>query len=296
MHFGPWSCQAIAGLDIAHIVVIGDAPPGTTAFDGFVRGAPPRETVASPGDALAFWLFSSGSTGAPKGVQHIHSALKATSDTFGREVMGIRADDCVFSAAKLFFAYGLGNGMSFPMAVGAKTLLLAGRPTPDGVLRILAEHSPTLFCGVPTLYAALVAAMQAAGAPGHRLRLCVSAGEALPRDLGTRWDALMGSQILDGVGSTEMLHIFLSNAPGDVVYGTSGRAVPGYDLRLVDEAGADVAAGEIGELLVNGPSSASGYWNRRAKTQDTFLGPWTRTGDKYERDADGRYVYLWALG
>ncbi|MEL7115229.1 MAG: benzoate-CoA ligase family protein [Pseudomonadota bacterium] len=272
------------------VIVVGDAVPGTTSYDAFVDGAPAAPVVSVSGDEVAFWLFSSGSTGAPKGVKHIHSALKATSDTFGAQVLGIQPDDVVYSAAKIFFAYGLGNAMTFPMSVGATTLLLGGRPTPDGILEIMEDARPTVFCGVPTLFAALVAAA-ATGAPEHRIRLSVSAGEALPKEIGDRWDKLWGSRIIDGVGSTEMLHIFLSNRPDDIVYGTSGLAVPGYDVRLVDDAGAEVAPGDIGELMVNGPSSADGYWNRRAKSQDTFVGAWTKTGDKYERTSDGRYIY-----
>ncbi|MEP5008827.1 benzoate-CoA ligase family protein, partial [Roseobacter sp.] len=191
-----------------------------------------------------------------------------------------------------FFAYGLGNAVSFPMAVGATTVILGGRPTPDGVLNILAQEKPTIFCGVPTLFAAVVAEQESRGTPpDHSVRVCTSAGEALPRDIGERWEKLWQCEIVDGVGSTEMLHIFLSNRPGDIAYGTSGLAVPGYEVRLVDEHDEDVGEGEVGELLVRGPSSAEGYWNRRDKSMSTFEGHWTRTGDKYERDESGRYVY-----
>jgi 4-hydroxybenzoate-CoA ligase len=274
------------------VVVIGDSPEGTESYTDFVKDAPVEETCDASGDELAFWLYSSGSTGTPKGVRHIHSSLKATADTFGAQVLGIREDDTVFSVAKLFFAYGMGNGMSFPLSVGATAVLLGGRPTPDGVSRILAEERPTIFCSVPTLYAAMVAAQEKAGTePDHNVRICTSAGEALPREIGERWERLWKAQIIDGVGSTEMLHIFLSNRPGDIVYGTSGKAVPGYEVRLVDEHDEDVGEGDVGELLVRGPSSAEGYWNRRYKSQDTFQGHWTRTGDKYERTPEGRYVY-----
>lgn len=277
------------------VVVIGDKQECGTecvSYADFVAGAEPVETVETHGDELAFWLYSSGSTGVPKGVRHIHSSLKATVDTFGNQVLGIREDDTVFSAAKMFFAYGLGNAMSFPMAAGATTVIFAGRPTPDAVFDILAQEKPTIFCGVPTLYAALVAEQEKKGAPPvHSLRLCTSAGEALPRDIGERWEKLWAAEIVDGVGSTEMLHIFLSNRPGDIVYGTSGVAVPGYEVRLVDEHDQDVPEGEVGELLVRGPSSAEGYWNRRSKSMSTFQGHWTRTGDKYERTKDSRFVY-----
>lgn len=274
------------------VVVIGEAPEGTESYSAFVDGAPVEEAVEAHDDELAFWLYSSGSTGVPKGVRHVHSSLKATADTFGAQVLGIREDDVVYSVAKIFFAYGLGNAMSFPMSVGATTVLLSGRPTPDVVSSIIADHKPTLFCGVPTIYAAMNAALDKNGVPkGHALRLCTSAGEALPKEVGEHWFRLTGAPIVDGVGSTEMLHIFLSNTPDDIVYGTSGRPVPGYEVRLVDLHDEDVPDGEVGELLVRGPSAAEGYWCRRHKSQSTFEGHWTRTGDKYERNGDGRYVY-----
>jgi len=277
---------------LRQVVVIGDAPEGTTSFDDFIDGADVLDTIEAHDDELAFWLYSSGSTGTPKGVRHIHSSMKATADTFGAQVLGIREDDVIFSAAKFFFAYGLGNAVSFPMSVGATTIIFSGRPTPDAMFDIMANEKPTLFCGVPTLFAALVAEQEKrGGSPDHSIRLCTSAGEALPRDIGGRWEQLWGCQIVDGVGSTEMLHIFLSNAPGDIVYGTSGKAVPGYEVRLVDEHDEDVPDGEVGELLVRGPSSADGYWNQRNKSQSTFQGHWTRTGDKYTRDESGRFVY-----
>ena len=243
--------------DVKKIIVIGDAPEGTQSFDDFVAAAPEQAAVDAKSDELAFWLYSSGSTGLPKGVRHLHENLKATSDTFGAQVLGIRADDVVYSAAKLFFAYGLGNGMSFPMSVGATTILWASRPTPANTFGIFATHKPSIFCGVPTLFAAMMAHAEHAKIAGDiGLRLCTSAGEALPREVGEKWQRAYGCEIVDGVGSTEMLHIFLSNAPGDIHYGTSGKAVPGYELRVVDENDEEVGVGGIGELLVNGPSSA----------------------------------------
>ncbi len=251
-----------------------------------------RPIVKVGPDECAFWLYSSGSTGAPKGVRHVHSNLKYTADTYGRQVLGIEPDDIVFSTAKMFFAYGLGNAMTFPLSVGATVILLKGRPTPESILAVLRETKPTIFCCVPTLYAAIVAALGGKRPDGaERIRRCISAGEALPAEIGARWTQIFGVDILDGVGSTELLHIFLSNRPGDTVYGTSGVAVPGYQLRVVNEHGEPVKIGEIGELLVDAPSAAGDYWNQREKSRATFEGAWTRTGDKYQLREDGRLVY-----
>ncbi len=264
---------------------------GWHAFLGPAGGAVPAPVVCSP-DEVAFWLYSSGSTGQPKGARHVHSSLRATADTYAAQVLGIRPDDLMFSAAKLFFAYGLGNGMTFPMSVGAATVLLPDRPTPDAVLATMAAFQPTIFGGVPTLYAGLVAHPGLSqGAGSARLRRCISAGEALPEAVGKRWTETVGVEILDGLGSTEMLHIFLSNAPGAVRYGTTGHAVPGYEVRIVDPDGRDVPDGDPGELIVRGPSAADGYWNQREKSRLTFRGEWTWTGDTYVREPDGSYRY-----
>ena len=277
---------------LAKVFVIGDDAGSHQTFTGALDNCRPREAINVSGDESAFWLYSSGSTGQPKGVRHVHSSLQYTADTYGAQVLEIEETDTVYSAAKFFFAYGLGNAMTFPMSVGATTVILAGRPTPDSVTETLNIHKPTIFCGVPTLYAALNAHLESGKAKLETtLRHCISAGEALPYEVGRDWEAISGCQILDGVGSTEMLHIFLSNAPGSVEYGTSGIAVPGYDVRLVDENGAEVSDNQVGELLVNGDSSAADYWNQREKSRSTFEGKWTRTGDKYERREDGRYVY-----
>jgi benzoate-CoA ligase family protein len=250
------------------------------------------EIAPTVADDAGFWLYSSGSTGAPKGAVHLQSDLVNSAVLYGQGVLGIQEDDIVFSAAKLFFAYGLGNGMSFPLHVGATAVLMSGRPTPESVMAQLKEHNPTIYYGVPTLYGAMLADENCIPANGsNALRACVSAGEALPEDLSKRWYERFGVDILDGLGSTEMLHIFLSNAPGDIRYGTSGKAVPGYDLKLVDEDDHEVEAGEIGELLVRGPTTATVYFNNRAKSTATFQGAWTRTGDKYTQDADGYFVY-----
>jgi 4-hydroxybenzoate-CoA ligase len=197
-----------------------------------------------------------------------------------------------FSAAKLFFSYGLGNAMVFPMSVGATTVLLPQRATPDAVFVMMRRHRPTIFYGVPTLYASLLAHKDMGpGAGSDRLRLCISAGEALPAAVGERWCAAAGVDVLDGIGSTEMFQTFLSNRPGDVRYGTTGKPVPGYDVRIVDENAREPPDGEIGELVVRGSTAAEGYWNQRAASRRTFVGEWTHTGDKYRRDPDGYYHY-----
>ncbi|HEV7477792.1 MAG TPA: benzoate-CoA ligase family protein [Burkholderiales bacterium] len=243
-------------------------------------------------DDICFWLYSSGSTGAPKGTVHLHSHLILTAELYAKPVLGIRESDTVFSAAKLFFAYGLGNAMTFPLAVGATTVLMAERPTPDAVFKRLTEKKPTIFYGVPTLYAALLASPAFPEKAKLSLRVCTSAGEALPAEICKRWTERTGAEVLDGIGSTEMLHIFLSNRPGDVRPGTTGKPVPGYSLRLVDDNGNLVTQpGELGELQISGPTSAIMYWNQREKTKNTFQGPWTRSGDKYSMDEKGYFAY-----
>jgi len=243
-------------------------------------------------DDMCFWLYSSGSTGAPKGTVHLHSHLIATAELYARPILGIRESDVVFSAAKLFFAYGLGNALTFPMSVGASAVLMAERPTPDAVFKRLVEKRPTIFYGVPTLYAALLVSPAFPKKEELKLRICISAGEALPEGLGKRWTDRTGVEILDGIGSTEMLHIFISNRPGEVRYGTTGKPVPGYQVRLVDDHGSVITKpGELGELQISGPTSAIMYWNQRERTKNTFQGPWTRSGDKYSFDSEGYYTY-----
>jgi 4-hydroxybenzoate-CoA ligase len=270
------------------------ADPRSVGFAAFLESAAPAagEPVLCSPDEVAFWLYSSGSTGAPKGARHVHSSLGATADTYGREVLQLVPDDLLFSVAKLFFAYGLGNSMTFPMAVGAASVLYPDRPTPEAVLATMRHYRPTIFAGVPTLYAALLAHPELGpGAGSDRLRRSISAGEPLPEHVGRRWRDKVGTDILDGLGSTEMLHIFLSNRPDDIRYGTTGKAVPGYEVRVVTDEGGEAAAGETGELVVRGPSAAEGYWNQRAKSRRTFRGEWTHTGDTYIQDADGYYRY-----
>jgi benzoate-CoA ligase len=222
---------------------------------------------------------------------HLHADLRLTDDLYGGPILGLTDKDVCYSVAKLFFAYGLGNALTFPMSAGATTILLPDRPTPDGVADLLRKYPITVFYGVPTFYAAFLASKAAPQRSELKLRRCVSAGEALPEDVGRRWLERYGVDILDGLGSTEMLHIFLSNKPGDVKYGTSGKPVPGYAIKLVGDDGAAVKQGEMGELLVNGPTGAIMYWNNREQSRATFLGEWTRSGDKYIEDEGGYFVY-----
>jgi 4-hydroxybenzoate-CoA ligase len=286
-HLGQLGC-------LRHIFVSGgEPPPFALSLSRELSLLPDRFTAADTvADETAFWLYSSGSTGMPKGTRHVHTSPMDTARLCGQQCLGIREDDVVFSAAKLFFAYGLGNAMSFPMSVGASSVLLPERPTPQAVFGVLKQYQPTMFFGVPTLYAAMLAYPQGSRENGsQRLRLCVSAGEALPAEVGKAAAARLGVDVLDGVGSTEMLHQYVCNSPGKVRYGTSGMPVPGYQIRLVDERGQDVSDGEIGEMLVKGPSAAEGYWHQREKSRATFEGGWTRTGDKYTRDGDGYFTY-----
>ena len=253
--------------------------------------SPTSETALTHPDEPCFWLYSSGSTGRPKGTVHVHSSLIGTAELYAIPVLGIAESDVTFSAAKLFFAYGLGNALTFPLAVGATSVLMAERPTPAAVARVLREQRPTIFYGVPTLYNAMLASDELPDRKELALRRCVSAGEPLPPEIGRRWSARIGVDILDGIGSTEMLHIFLSNRPDDMKYGTTGKEIPGYALDIVDEEGRRVRRGEIGDLLVNGSTSAMAYWKNRERSRSTFNGEWTRTGDKYYQDEDGYYVY-----
>ncbi len=271
---------AFAGRDV-HLFEDVIAAAGTAPY-----------TADTVSDEVAFWLYTSGSTGDPKGVKHVHSNLMATAKLFGQGVLGITENDVVHSAAKLFFAYGLGNAMTFPLSVGATSVLWPPRPTPDGVLEIMRKHRPSIFYAVPSLFIALLSHPDIGkGLGSDRLRLCLSAGEALPAHIGERWRQVVGCDVLDGIGSTELLQTFLSNRPGDVRYGSTGKPVPGYEARIVDEKGCELPADEIGELIVRGPSAAEGYWNQRAKSQRTFAGEWTHTGDKFRRDGDGYYYY-----
>ena len=275
---------------------------GTSSFNEPASNALDLATLISSGnvdytgvhthaDAMAFWLYSSGSTGRPKGVVHTHANLYWTSELYARTILGLTESDTIFSAAKLFFAYGLGNALTFPLSVGASTVLMSDRPTPDAVFARLTRHRPTVFCAAPTLYAGMLASSALPARESVALRLCTSAGEALPRQIGERFTAHFGSDIIDGLGSTEMLHIFLSNRPGDIRYGTTGRPIDGYEIEIRDDHGDRVPPGQIGDLWVKGPTAALMYWNDRSKSRATFHGPWLRTGDKYICGDDGYFTY-----
>jgi benzoate-CoA ligase len=264
---------------------------GEVAFDEVVAASAPAAAPADTGaDEPAFWLYSSGSTGRPKAAVHTHANPYWTAELYGIPVLGVTESDVCFSAAKLFFAYGLGNALTFPLSVGAEVVLMAERPTPEAVFERWRERRPTIFFGAPTGYAGMLASPNLPAKEEVALRLCSSAGEALPADLGERFTRRFAVEIVDGIGSTEMLHIYLSNRPGRVKYGTTGFPVEGYEIELRGDHGRPVADGEPGDLYVKGPSAALMYWGNREKSRETFQGAWTKSGDKYVRNADGTYT------
>ncbi|MGP0095166.1 MAG: benzoate-CoA ligase family protein [Xanthobacteraceae bacterium] len=258
-----------------------------------MMGEAPAALNASPASAggECFWLYSSGSTDRPKGVVHSHRDMVITSQLYGVDVLGIRSDDTCFSAAKLFFAYGLGNAMTFPLWVGATAVLLADRPTAQSTFAMIERFRPTLYFGVPTLYAAQVQTLEISKPNLSSIRLCVSAGEALPPHIFRRWRDLTSTIILDGIGSTEALHIFITNRIGDMKPGTNGRVVPGYDAKILDEKGRPVRQGQIGQLCIRGGSVAQYYWNDHKRRRYTTPNGWLNTGDIFVQDSDGYYVY-----
>jgi benzoate-CoA ligase len=272
---------------------------GEFEFEDFLHRIGPQVPRAKPArthaDDPAFWLYSSGSTGRPKGTVHSHANPYWTTELYGKAILGLKETDVCFSAAKLFFAYGLGNALTFPLAVGATALLMAERPTPEALFKRwrggVQETKPTVFYGAPTAFAGILASNRLPAREDVALRLVSSAGEALPAEIGERFKRHFGVDIVDGIGSTEMLHIFLSNRPDRVRYGTTGWPVPGYEIELRGEDGRAVQDGEPGDLFIHGPSAALMYWGDRAKTRDTFQGGWTKSGDKYVRNSDGAFTY-----
>ncbi len=270
--------------------------PSEVEFEAFLAAHAPEDKPAHTGpDDPGFWLYSSGSTGRPKGTVHSHANPYWTSELYGKGILQLRESDVCFSAAKLFFAYGLGNGLTFPMTVGASTLLMGERPTPEATFRHwtggVGGVKPTVFFGAPTGFAGMLAHPGLPARDQVAMRLVSSAGEALPAEIGERFKAHYGVDIVDGIGSTEMLHIFLSNRPDRVRYGTTGWPVPGYEVELRGEHGEPVPDGEPGDLYIQGPSAAMMYWGNRVKTRETFQGGWTKSGDKYVRNEDGSYTY-----
>jgi benzoate-CoA ligase family protein len=278
---------------LKHIVIVGEPASDQQAFDRWIAAASPElEPAQTSKDDAAFWLYSSGSTGFPKGAVHLHHDMIYCADLYARPILAIGPDDITFSAAKLFFAYGLGNNLYFPFRVGASAVLYPGRPLPEAMFEIITRERPTIFFGVPTLYAAMLATRDAASKYDlSSLRLCVSAGEALPAELFKRWKERFGTEILDGIGTTEILHIFISNQAGRVKPGSSGVVVPGYEAKIVDEEERPVKPGAIGDLLVKGESTCAYYWNQHEKTKQTIKGEWIVTGDKYYQDEEGYYWY-----
>ncbi|CAN7156066.1 MULTISPECIES: benzoate-CoA ligase family protein [unclassified Variovorax] len=271
----------------------GALPDGAQDFEAVIAAHQPlAEPAATTPQDHAFWLYSSGSTGKPKGTVHTHGNPWWTAELYGKPVLGLTENDVCFSAAKLYFAYGLGNALTFPLSVGATVLLMAERPTPDAVFkRWTGTHKPTVFFGAPTGFAGMLASPALPPREAVSLRMCSSAGEALPGELAQRFKQHFGCEIIDGIGSTEMLHIFISNRPGDIRYGTTGRPVEGYAIELRGEDGKPVPVGEVGDLYIKGPSTAVMYWGNPEKSADTFREGWTKSGDKYSRDADGYYTY-----
>ena len=277
---------------LRHVVVSGSAAPGTFALSELLaRAEPDVEPAPTTRDDIGLWLYSSGSTGAPKGTMHVHSSLIATALGAGQHVVQITEQDVCFSVSKMSFAYGLGCSLTFPMSVGATSVLLSTPPNPSSIFSVLREHKPTVFAGVPTAYAAMLAHPDLPDPSEMGFRVCLASGEGLPPSVGQRWEEHFGVAVLDGIGCTEMLNHFISNRPGDNRYGTSGTPIPGYVAFLVDDNGRPVRQGDIGHLHIAGPSRADGYFNNREKSASTFRGPWTITGDKFHQDEDGYYHY-----
>ena len=285
---------------LQHVVVAGRAGgvaarANQLSYDPFVHEESAElAPAATRQDDVAFWLYTSGTTGKPKAAVHLQRDMGVCCEGYGRHVLAIGPEDRTFSVAKLFFAYGLGNALYFPFHVGATTVLYPGRPEPAKVFEIIHRHHPTLFYAVPTAFAAMLQVPDAERAYDLRsLRLCLSAGEPLPKAIYERWLERFGLEILDGIGSTEMCHTFIGNRRGRVRPGSSGLVVPGYEAKIVDDSGQELGADEVGNLLVKGESACAGYWNQPERTKQTIDGEWVRTGDKYRRDADG---YFWYAG
>lgn len=287
---GKW--QDIA-VNEPHARFVSSEGEGPADLEVLLQAAKPAPLPATTHrDDVAFWLYTSGSTGRPKGAMHLHGSMRLTANLYALDTMGIRADDVVLSVAKQFFAYGLGNSLTFPYAAGATVVLFNGRATPEAISEVIIQHGVTVLCGVPTFFAGWLAHPSCpTSQQAPRLRLATSAGEALPAHIGRAFQERFGADVLDGLGSTEMLHIFVSQRPGQVRLGCTGRVVDGYRVRVVGDDGLETAHGEIGNLQVCGPTTAIGYWRNREKSIGTFCGEWTVTGDKYAIDDGGWLTY-----
>jgi len=280
---------------LKHLIVVGGQAEDCLSFDSVMeQTSSALEPVDTSKDDMAFWLYSSGTTGFPKGAIHLHHDMIVAADLYALDTIRLRESDISFSVAKLFFAYGLGNGLYFPLRTGGTTVLLPDRPVPEKVFETVDRYRPTVFYGVPTSYVALLHEAEKNGRTSlHDVRMCVSAGETLPRHTYLAWLERFGVEILDGIGSTEILHIYISNRPGNVRPGSTGQVVPGFEARIVDDDGRDLPVGEVGTLLMKGDSIAIGYWNKHEATKQTFRGEWVNTYDKFMRDHDG---YFWYSG
>src|SRR5947208_2311064 len=277
------------------IVTCGKSEQGLYSLHHLLDESSPKlQAAATCKDDPAFWLYSSGSTGFPKGCVHLHHDMVVCAERYAKAALGITEHDRFFSVAKLFFAYGLGNGLYFPLSVGATGILWPGSPAPPNIYNVIEQFRPTLFFSVPSNYASLLSYHREQG-PEFDLstvRYAVSAGEALPASIYHRFKGRFGVEILDAIGSTEALHMFIANRPGAVRPGSSGQILEGYEARIVDEKGQPVPDGEIGNLLIKSDAVCACYWNQHEKTKDTIQGHWLRTGDKYYRDQDGYYWYV----
>ena len=280
---------------LAHVIVVGSPQNGALNFDTVLaESSSSFEAEPTHRDGMAFWLYSSGSTGAPKGCVHLQHDMVVCAESYAQRVLGMRESDRCFSVAKLFFAYGLGNALYMPFSVGATSILMPDAPAAPRVYEVIERYRPTLFFSVPTNFAMLLA-HKSAGTEFDlsSVRHAVSAGESLPEALFHRFKERFGVEILDAIGSTECLHMFIANRPGAVKPGSSGQIIPGYEARIVDDDDRPVPVGEMGNLLIRGDSTCAYYWNQHEKTKRTIQGDWIRTGDKYTQDADG---YFWYAG
>jgi benzoate-CoA ligase len=278
---------------LRHVIVTSMTRPGEFCLGELMeRASPTLGPFNASKDDTAFWLYSSGTTGSIKGAVHLHHDMIVAADLYAQDTLGMNADDVSFSVAKLFFAYGLGNGLYFSLRTGGTTVLLPDRPVPEKVFQVIDRHQPTIFYSVPTSYVALLQEAEKTGRTSlGRVRMCVSAGETLPRHIFLRWRERFGVEILDGIGSTEILHIYISNRPGQAKPGSTGQIVPGFEAKIVNDDGQELPIGQVGTLMIRGDSIAAAYWNKHEATKQTFCGEWINTHDKFMVDQDGFFWY-----